>query len=508
MFTTVAHQTQNLHAMRNRSNVNTKKNRKMYHEVDNAEHNENKNIQSEMLYMEQPFINDAQFSFVNKFLDHQISYKTENSTNLLGQGKKMGEITSMLFKEKIKRSQNKNYNYTKTKKAEFLYYQYLYNTFMQCLFALSSIISGIMAYEIEYNYPDTFKIELSVSLWFCFISSICMWGTILYEFYFDCQIMAINKNVPEKVWRRETNTVVSLILTLSVFFMHPNPAFRNVKVEIFNDKYMVLYEHSLNSILTVFCLLRMWYFVKFYLVYSEYYSPRTQRVCQMNNFDTSLYFSMKASMIKTPYHVYLLLFLILLLYCSFCLRIFERVLDYHSDMNFSSYWNSIWCLVCTMTTVGYGDYYPSSTLGRTIGIISCICGVFLISMLIVTITNVLNFQGTEENVFLILQRLKLTKQKDDLAANLISKYMKLMKNVKNSRNKEEAMAEREKAREDILLGLYYLKEKNLEIDSTFPAYSNFDIVSDNLAMLDGSMSNLRRKYDILQKHIDNIAKKF
>ena len=64
-----------------------------------------------------------------------------------------------------------------------------------------------------------------------------------------------------------------------------------------------------------------------------------------------------------------------------------------------------------------------------------------------------------------------------------------------------------KAREDILLGLQYLKEKNLEIDSTFPAYSNFDIVTDNLAMLDGSMSNLRRKYDILQKHIDNIAKK-
>ena len=128
-------------------------------------------------------------------------------------------------------------------------------------------------------------------------------------------------------------------------------------------------------------------------------------------------------------------------------------------------------------------------------------------MLIVTITNVLNFQGTEENVFLILQRLKLTQEKDDLAAKLIGKYMKMMKSVKNAVNKEKAMIGKEKDREAILLGLYYLKEKNLEIESTFPAYSNFDIVTDNLEMLDASVTNLRKKYDILEKHLEGISTK-
>jgi hypothetical protein len=454
-------------------------------------------------------MNDKKISSIKS--DHQINNIGSNVSSTLPLQKIFGEVTNLLFKEKIKRSQNKSYNFNKTKKVEFLYYQYLYNTFMQCIFSLISVFTSILAYEIEYNcnikHTRTSH-YLDLALWFSLISSVGIWCTIIFEFYFDAEINAINKNLPENIWKREKNNLISLFLTLLIFFLHPNPLFKNYTITIYTDKYNFAAEHSINSIFTVFCLLRMWYFVKFYLVYSEYYSPRTQRVCQMNNFDTSLTFSMKASMIKTPYHVYLLLFTILLLYCSFCLRIFERVLDDQSGMNFGSYLNSIWCLIVTMTTVGYGDYYPSSTLGRTVGIISCICGVFLISMLIVTITNVLNFQGTEENVFLILQRLKLTKEKDDLAGNLIAKYMKLMKCVKSSGNKEEAMSEREKAREDILLGLYYLKEKNYEIDSTFPAYSNFDIVTDNLALLDASMTNLRRKYDLLAKHIEEIAKKF
>jgi potassium intermediate/small conductance calcium-activated channel subfamily N protein 2 len=456
-------------------------------------------------------IEEAENQMLNKVTEERDSrVPTENNkenSKLLEKLKKskpiIGVLNRLLFKEKLKNLEVNNYK--RTKKSEFLYYQYMGNTLFQCIFSFSSIVSAVVNYETEYQS----KSELVVNLtnWLCFITSICLWATIIYEYFMSCKILSSRYNIPKKMWARESGNVFTLILGLIIFLLHPNPAFKGINVKIYNDKYQVYATHSLNSIFSVFCLLRMWYFVKFYLVYSSYYSPRSQRVCSMNGFNTSLHFSMKANMTKTPYHAYILLFLIILLYCSFCLRIFERVLDEPSGSNFSSYWNTLWCLIITMTTVGYGDFTPSSTLGRFIGIIACICGVFLISMLIVTITNVLEFQGTEQSVFLILQRLKLAKEKDQLAASLISKYIKLLKYLKcSSENPEKILIERKALREEIVLGLHYLKEKNKEIESTFPAYSNFDNIIDNLNILDKSVTDLNTKYENMEKNMQELIK--
>jgi potassium intermediate/small conductance calcium-activated channel subfamily N protein 2 len=40
-----------------------------------------------------------------------------------------------------------------------------------------------------------------------------------------------------------------------------------------------------------------------------------------------------------------------------------------------------------MTTVGYGDFYARTDLGRLVIFIVCIFGVFVVSMMVVTLTN-------------------------------------------------------------------------------------------------------------------------
>jgi len=36
----------------------------------------------------------------------------------------------------------------------------------------------------------------------------------------------------------------------------------------------------------------------------------------------------------------------------------ESPMDYH--------WNGFWCIFLTITTIGYGDFYPVTTIGRLV----------------------------------------------------------------------------------------------------------------------------------------------
>lgn len=56
----------------------------------------------------------------------------------------------------------------------------------------------------------------------------------------------------------------------------------------------------------------------------------------------------------------------------------------------SDFSNALWLTIITMTTVGYGDYYPRTTFGRVIDVILVVWGTFVVSLMVVVLTNTLN----------------------------------------------------------------------------------------------------------------------
>jgi len=57
------------------------------------------------------------------------------------------------------------------------------------------------------------------------------------------------------------------------------------------------------------------------------------------------------------------------------------------EKSFTGFWVGVWWAVVTMTTTGYGDFYPITPLGRAIGVIAMLSGIVLVSFFTATISS-------------------------------------------------------------------------------------------------------------------------
>ena len=84
----------------------------------------------------------------------------------------------------------------------------------------------------------------------------------------------------------------------------------------------------------------------------------------------------------------------------------EFFVDKDTGLDFSSYGNSMWWVILTMTTVGYGDFYPVTVAGRVIGFICCINGICSIALMVTSSILFLKLNPSEEKSYAVLQRIE------------------------------------------------------------------------------------------------------
>lgn len=84
----------------------------------------------------------------------------------------------------------------------------------------------------------------------------------------------------------------------------------------------------------------------------------------------------------------------------------------------------MWNVIVTLATVGYGDFYMKSTLGRVIGLIVCFWGTFVVSYFVVTVTNMLTFAPPEEKSYTLLLRLHYKEELKRYAVNVLTSAFK------------------------------------------------------------------------------------
>jgi hypothetical protein len=98
-------------------------------------------------------------------------------------------------------------------------------------------------------------------------------------------------------------------------------------------------------------MLRIYLFYSSLLSTSIYLSTRASRICRIYGSDCDYLFGLKCVFAETPLVVLCTLFLGLLVVLANMVRISERQIP-GSGLSYLE--NSLWCVVITMGTVGYG----------------------------------------------------------------------------------------------------------------------------------------------------------
>lgn len=93
--------------------------------------------------------------------------------------------------------------------------------------------------------------------------------------------------------------------------------------------------------------------------------------------------------------------------------------------------NSIWCSMMTMTTVGYGDFFPKTILGRSVGVIAAFNGGLLEALAILACQGGLKFDWPQFNSYKMIVSLNKKEKIKKLAVNMLTAVYKMGKAPEN-----------------------------------------------------------------------------
>lgn len=319
---------------------------------------------------------------------------------------------------------------------------YLMQTKVTGMAALVFLFIGLLAsglfFEIDF-FKDSYLSDLHDRGFFSylvytiqitsFLSCCCL---VTYRYYSFLYNKSINNESNMFIFSRNFKIlIIELIITL---FM-PIP-YIDFTVQNFNYEEEIITFYTLNQIQCLMMSTRLFIICNIILKNLPHSSVRMNRILKICNIEESLLFIVKCLIKKKPYEFFIVCLIGSLFIFTYVIRICELPLVVKlENSSFQSYLTTLWMVMITMTTVGYGDYNPKTIPGRAFGFILCIWGVFLLSMIVIILFNSLELSFEEKQALLIFNKLEAKKPLADCAARLIAETWKLRKSGDNDPKK-------------------------------------------------------------------------
>lgn len=218
----------------------------------------------------------------------------------------------------------------------------------------------------------------------------------------------------------ENKILIVLMIEIFIHLIQPYPF-------LFFDWDMIILgnqvKYNINMILFSLSILRLYTLLKAIKYWNYYSSEKSVRLLKLykNKFiDVFLY---KVIIKENSYIALCILFAFIFYLSSLIFKVLENY-NYHEKYLFSSIYNCFWYLISTMTSTGYGDFFPKTLVGRIIGVICCILGVFLLSLVVITLIVSTQFSIEEQKAYADINLLTEQIKKDNYITKYFQTYIK------------------------------------------------------------------------------------
>jgi len=198
--------------------------------------------------------------------------------------------------------------------------------------------------------------------------------------------------------------------------------------------------YSLDSIILLFKLLKLYYLLYIFSKISGWVDERAKQIARKLKAAVGFNFAVKAGIKNNPILLISFTFLLIFFIFGFVLKIFEygftsnpekikiyKNLTQKNDVNeiFESYWDVFWLIIITMMTVGYGDFYPQTHIGRFICFLLSVVGMILVGLLIVKLGSIVELSTHEKKALNTIKMNMNLNKIEKKAKELIKGIMKL-----------------------------------------------------------------------------------
>lgn len=128
-----------------------------------------------------------------------------------------------------------------------------------------------------------------------------------------------------------------------------------------------------------------------------------QRLSKQLGFNANNRFCLKCLLLEYPIWTNVWIVIISMFWFTCLVRIYERPYHEAYDVkNFNNFYNVMYFVMQTMTTIGYGDYLPLSWMGKIFAIVIAYYGVFMMALFVAVCTQQLNFTKEEQHAFSLI----------------------------------------------------------------------------------------------------------
>lgn len=176
------------------------------------------------------------------------------------------------------------------------------------------------------------------------------------------------------------------LITQTVVITQPYEWLEDIYINNWNYRDNTDIPYKLNYLLTSLALFKIVLIIYSMNYYFKFNNSKNSIILNKHQPRQPYLFSLKCLFKHHPIGLVCSLFVISILFFSFAYRISERNKSLIPNA-FEYYDNCIWMVFISMTTVGYGDFTPITSIGRTYGFFCTFYGVIIVSITVLVVIN-------------------------------------------------------------------------------------------------------------------------